>query len=99
MLGEHQEGLGTGLAGDDAPMQGAMLVTAKCVTILVHMHQDVLAATAAHHFLSPPARDPLRRLIPKHNPALGAGYVRAVGQQVQQFRGVKFCQEGNGIAA
>lgn len=69
-------------------MQGAMLVTAKRVAILVHMPQAAFLAPAAHDFCRPPAGDPLRRLIPKNNPAIRIGNIRAISQQIQEFGSV-----------
>ena len=51
-------------------------------------------AGVSHHFRRTPAGDPLRRLIPKDDSAIRIGDIGAVGQQVQQFRRIKFSQEG-----
>jgi len=96
--GVDQERFGTWLAGNNAAMEGAMLMAAQRMAVFVDVHQDVVIAGSTHDLLAAPAGDSLRRLVPKDNLAVPVGDIGAVGQQVQQPRRVKLGHKRLGVA-
>ena len=87
-LGEHQQRAIAARSGDDGPVQGAVLLAAQLMAVLVDVAQDVVETRPADDFLRGPARDPLGRFAPVGDPAFQVADVDPVAERVDDGRDI-----------
>lgn len=70
-------------------MQGAVFLAAKWMLILVHMHQNIIAAAPAHHVSALPAGDAFRSGVPIKNLPRPISDICAIRQGLQEAFGLQ----------
>jgi len=94
VLGEDQERLAAEFAGDDGAVEGAQVLAAELVTVLVHVDEDIISAAMADDLGCGPAGNALGGTAPEDDLPVTVRDVGAVGKGVEDLPDTNLVESG-----